>query len=532
MLLLSFLSLGFAIPNITISEVMVNLEGNDSPNEFVEIYNCSDSTINLAGWKISDLMSEDNIIGEELQIPPSCYAVVFEGDYDGVLYHNLIAEDAYILFVDGLTIGNNLNNTADSLFLISNLEDTVSSMGWNTGIQEGYSLEKVVLDYPNTALNWRIGLDSLGTPGFQNSVAGFSSDVSIDSVWNTPLFPKPNEITTIYISLTNVGLTEVSTSLFVDDEFVTSVNLFSQENNIIEMLNHQFDPGAFCFQFHIQTEGDYNQTNDSLGHTIKVEYNYHNVLINEIMYDPLSGAPEWVEIVNISDEVINLNGWMISDDGIYESGLFSINNIQTNGFAVISKDSLLNNSVFQQDFPTLNNSGDDVYLFDLTGKMIDHVHYSPNWGGGDGFSLERVSYFLDSNNPENWGTSVSAVGATPNEENSLFVETIQVEGSIVLSPNPFSPNDDGFEDELIIAYQLPFTLAVMKADIYDSKGRKVASLKNGERVGMEGIIRWDGKMSTGKKCRVGQYFLLLEATGSYSSETWRVVERIILAKKL
>ncbi|MBL7022971.1 MAG: lamin tail domain-containing protein [Candidatus Marinimicrobia bacterium] len=532
MLLLTFLSLVLNPLEITISEVMFDLAGTDSPNEFVEIHNFSDSTIDISGWKIADLMSEDNIVGDDLQIPPNCYAVIFEGDYDGVLYQDIIPEEAYILYVDGLTIGNNLNNSADSLFLISNLGDTISYMGWNSGNPDGFSLEKIVLDFPNIEINWQTSIDSLGTPGFSNSIAGFATDVGIDSVWNDPHFPSPNEAVTVFVSITNVGLLDVITNLSVNSEFLSSVNLTSLENCIVEIPNNQFDSGNHDFQFIIQSQDDYNSDNNSLIHTIKVEYNYHDLLINEIMYDPISGNSEWVEIVNVSNEEINLFGWMISDNDNYETGILESVKISPYNFIVISKDSLFESSIFQEDFPTLNNSGDNVYLFDHTGKMIDHIYYEPSWGGGDGFSLERITHFLDSNNSENWGTSVAIEGSTPNEQNSLFVETIQVSGSLTLSPNPFSPDGDGFEDELIIAYHLPFTTAVMKADIYDVRGRKIISLKEGERVSMEGILRWDGKMTTGEKCRVGQYLLVIEAVGSYSSEMWKTVERIILAKKL
>ena len=56
-------------------------------------------------------------------------------------------------------------------------------MGWNSTIKSGYSLEKIVLDFDNTENNWSQSLDSLGTPGKVNSVASFTIDVGIDSIY-------------------------------------------------------------------------------------------------------------------------------------------------------------------------------------------------------------------------------------------------------------------------------------------------------------------------------------------------------------
>jgi flagellar hook assembly protein FlgD len=162
--------------------------------------------------------------------------------------------------------------------------------------------------------------------------------------------------------------------------------------------------------------------------------------------------------------------------------------------------------------------------------MIDHVQYSPDWGGGDGYSIERITHYLDSNNESNWGTSVSPTGATPNDQNSLFIESIQATGVISMSPNPFSPNGDGYEDNLYISYHLPFTQSVLFADIYNSVGRKMITISKGNRVAMEGILMWDGKDERNIKCRVGQYLLVIEANSVYSNESWKSIERIIVAR--
>ena len=62
---------------ITISEVMFDLDGADSPNEFVEIYNYSDDDIVFQNWLIADKFSTDEITPDGFTIfPANQFAVI------------------------------------------------------------------------------------------------------------------------------------------------------------------------------------------------------------------------------------------------------------------------------------------------------------------------------------------------------------------------------------------------------------------------------------------------------------------------
>ena len=104
---------------IMITEVMYNPAGADSPNEFVEIYNPSDLPANITGWSIADLAATDRLLdiagASDIILPSRTYAVIFEGDYSGSMYQDLVPDSALILFTNTTTIGNTLGNTSDSL---------------------------------------------------------------------------------------------------------------------------------------------------------------------------------------------------------------------------------------------------------------------------------------------------------------------------------------------------------------------------------------------------------------------------------
>jgi len=528
-----FLIINVLNTQIIISEVMFNLEGGDSPNEFVELFNSSTTQIDISNWIIADKLSTDDFIEGSHIIPALSYALIVEGDFDGVLYQGLIPNNTIIIPVDGTAIGNNLGNSGDSLFLITDLGDTVDFMGWNNGITEGHSLEKVNLDFPNTSGNWRESLNLLGSPGFENSVSSLGMDVGIDSLWHLPEFPNNFEDIHYFLKISNLGLQESLVQIYKEQIFQISFNLNTQLDTIVEIVGNGFDSGLQQTEFMIHVPGDKNQLNNSMTELIFISYPEKTILINEIMYDPLSGDPEWIELVNNSQYEVDIQHWRIVDDLEDETiGIEQSNLINTNDFAVISGEEFISGFIYQDNFPSLNNSGDNLYLIDPANKVIDNVNYTDDWGGGDGFSLERITLFMNSNDPVNWGGSVNPFGSTPSEKNSLFVDKIQENGSVEISPNPFSPDKDGFDDEIIISYNIPFSYSKLYIDIYAINGIIVKSLSNGVIVSSNGFITWDGYDNKNRKCRIGPYILKFEADDSQSNNSFKKIERIILAKKL
>ena len=113
----------FIAGQILITEIMYDLDGSDSPNEFVEIYNLSVAdSVDLTGWQIIDRSYADDLVdsGYGLFIPPGSYGLIFEGDYNfnTGIYADSIPAGVVLIKVDDSSIGNGLS-TSDSLFLIS-----------------------------------------------------------------------------------------------------------------------------------------------------------------------------------------------------------------------------------------------------------------------------------------------------------------------------------------------------------------------------------------------------------------------------
>jgi hypothetical protein len=291
--------------------------------------------------------------------------------------------------------------------------------------------------------------------------------------------------------------------------------------------------------------------------TIKIGYEPRSLIINEIMYDPLDGQNEWFELYNRSSQPVDLAHWTFNDRAT-SSGVnsFVISDsammVLSGGFAVVAADSTVCNIFPNLRSPhpdislsilnrssgfSFNNDGDAIVLKDLTGQTIDSVAYLPCWHNPDvvdtrGRSLERINPNIATNDPRNWSTCTNIVGGTPGKINSVMTTNAVSNSAISISPNPFSPDGDGFEDYCIIHYNLPMHTSTLNIKIYDIKGRCIRTLANGELAGTQGEIIWDGLDENRQRARIGVYVVYLEATDRSSGRVERAKAVAVVATKL
>jgi hypothetical protein len=226
--------------------------------------------------------------------------------------------------------------------------------------------------------------------------------------------------------------------------------------------------------------------------------------------------------------------------------------VLSGGFAVVAADSTVCNIFPNLRSPhpdislsilnrsggfSFNNDGDAVVLKDLTGQTIDSVAYLPRWHHPDvvdtrGRSLERINPNIATNDPRNWSTCTNIVGGTPGKINSVMTTSAVSNSAISISPNPFSPDGDGFEDYCIIHYNLPMHTSTLNIKIYDIKGRCIRTLANGGLAGTQGEIIWDGLDESRQRARIGVYVVYLEAIDRSSGRVERAKAVAVVATKL
>ncbi|MEE9166670.1 MAG: lamin tail domain-containing protein [Candidatus Neomarinimicrobiota bacterium] len=536
---------------VVLSEIMFDLEASDNPNEFVECFNLSShDTVDLAQWKIADLWSSDGLVdaGKGTRLPPLSYVVIFEGDYDMEegIYANLVPETALIVKVDDTSIGNQLSGE-DSLFLTDENGDTVDRCGWENISAPGFSLERRRLDQPGGTSNWETSRDSLGTPGLKNSVTPHPIDAALreEAITHAPRYPDPNEAVELYVIVYNLGTESFGGSLRVTENgeslaFTTVDDLSEEDSVTIALTLPPLLSGIHTVEIAVQVPGDGNPANNAATYELIVRFTERLLVLNEIHYEPDTGVPEFMELFNLGDVELTLANWAISDSGKRSLRILPGGTVPPGGYAVISEDSSLLPYlpldgilvVPENGFPSLNNDGDALYLLGPAGTVIDSLTYTSSWGGGHGRSLEKLNPVLDSWAESSWGTCVALEKMTPGSQNSIFIRSLPSSGSIKLEPNPFSPDGDGYQDVIHIAYSLPFSQAYLTVLIFDSEGRNVRTLARNLATGSEGAISWDGLSYLDRRARIGIYVVKISAVDAESKRSMEWVKTAVLAEPL
>ncbi|OIO52017.1 hypothetical protein AUJ78_01875 [Candidatus Peregrinibacteria bacterium CG1_02_41_10] len=149
--------------------------------------------------------------------------------------------------------------------------------------------------------------------------------------------------------------------------------------------------------------------------------NNPTVVINELMWmgSSLSWADEWIELRNLSEEVVDLSGWQI-EHAATSQGVLIIpvgKTLAPSGYFLISNydvaSSVLNiNPDWVTPAVSLNNNGEDLILKTASGAtVVDFVLADP-WPAGENglyFSMERNEIPGDGLSPGSWHTALDSV---------------------------------------------------------------------------------------------------------------------------
>lgn len=544
-LLLLLLARSFA--QVVFSEIMFDVPGADYDDEFVELYNCSASPVDLAGWQFSDSSGYDFIVdaGQGTVLQPGQFAVLLDGSYFGhsATYDTLIPPTALILSIDDNAFGSNglSNSHGERLSLINASGREVAVYRYSPDNVPGYSDEKINLCAGDDSSNWANSLRLWGTPGFKNSVTPEDYDLGFEQ--NALHFKpqsavKKGQRVQAELVFANTGKklfdAPVRFTVFVDfngnsrADPLEPVLLQRQKDIRLDVtqrdsLHFNFAAdfsGALSVVALLISGQDQNPANNKVSAQLLVIDQTVPLKINEIKFLTQKGEPEWVELYNAGSQEINLRDWALTD--AKDTARIEQNvTILPNKFKVLSDDSSLLNFYAMADsdllivarMPTLNNDADVLYLLAPWEDWIDQVPYEKSWLWGEENrlpSLERINPKIDGRMESNWGPCVAEQGATPAKVNSLF-EPLHVSFlKLHVDPNPFSPDGDGFEDNTIVSLQLPTNAARVRATIYDILGRKIITLFDDRLMGQTGQLIWNGMDARKRRVRTGIYIVFVQ----------------------
>ena len=514
----------FPIPDIKLNPTF--------DSEFVELYNNTTSLIGLDSCFFSDLSSDASLNGAIIE--PNEYLIICENAAVENLskYGNII----------GLSGWPSLNNSGDVLSLtcknksIHTVEYDDDWYQLEDKKEGGWSLEQIDAANPcGKNLNWKGSLDAnRATPGKDNSILGILKDdaapeiISANAINDSTLLIEFNE---------NISLTDFNTASFnITPAVIAEFDSLRGKKALILRLK---TPLLVRTIYTLTVTG----ISDCVGNsTISLIVSFGlpengspgDLVINEVLFDAFSTAStDFVEIYNRSKKVINLQGWFIADfdenkDTLDGFQLISDEprSILPNEFIVISKSNqdlvkhytTLDEETFIQitSMPSYPNDEGSVLLLNDSGLVIDRFDYYSDLHhviikNTEGISLERLDYERASDDETNWHSAAQSVGfATPGLENSQFKTSFNFSENVVVEPQTFSPDNDGFNDVLNVNYAFDTPGNVANIEIMNTDGRPIKILSQNELLAISGTISWDGSSDNNLKARAGIYIVHFE----------------------
>jgi len=557
----TFLEYSQAQPgDIIINEILFLRANGDGP-EFIELFNNSAKNFDLSGWELGDASGFTSLPKETFLNANSYLVLTDNTSFAGSLQN-------------GKTVPGfpSLNDAGDSVYLRDPEGTTFDSLRYSSNwdeVSSGTSLErKDPLAASNDPSNWASNTAATGhTASAQNSV--FELDGTPPELIFAQVLPegiidlqfdefiKPTQDLVFQLEGTNLRIA------FFDSTKGNKLKL-KAPGNVIERK-------AMNITVHNLSDVKGNvKTQAQL--PVAMSLSPSDLVINEIMYQPLSDPSDNVPDQGEYVELSNTRGFPISLQGIYLSGAPDENGntisllpvstqaawIPANGFALIYADTETKfeesrialffelgpdnlSSVIRVDRSTLSLASTDHALFlrDSTSTAIDSVYYDQSWHNPNlmdqrGIALERISPTGPSNDSSNWSSSTTLSGGTPGLENSIYQPEAPTpeQVGITFSSNPFSPDGDGFEDHLLINYRLDEADYMLKVTIFDRYGRLIRKLADGIPSGPEGSLIWDGCKDDGSGNRIGIYIVVFEAYNSTAARNLALKETVVLARRL
>ena len=505
---------------------------NGLPTEdYLEIYNNTNKIIDLTGCWISDLTSMDQINAGK--ILPGEYVIVCDNSFE-----TLFTPYGKVFTVNSFP---SLNNAEDEITLYTPDTSLVHSVHYyDTWYRDdskedgGWSLELIDPNNPcGEANNWIASTNNVGgTPGIENTAFGTNPDTYLPQITEANALNDSTVRVTFSEPLDNEGMLA---AIYVIDNGVSVESTLVINNKTMQLsLSNKL---SFQIQYTVTVTGAFDCVGNTIGSdntaifALPEQGLAGDLVINEVLFNPFTGSDDFVEIYNNSNKFIDLQGWSLANldnDSIdnYKPltnqpklilpGEFKLLTKNTQGVINDYFNAVTATFINMETLPTYSNDEGDVYLINNLNEVVDEFHYTDDMhfallNSEDGVSLERIDYNRLSNDETNWHSAAEGVGfATPGYENSQYLKAIDNGDEIVISPETFSPDNDGIDDVVTISYNFSSEGFVANITVYDSKGRLVKNLIQNELLGTSGTFSWDGINESNEKARIGIYIIFAE----------------------
>ena len=257
-----------------------------------------------------------------------------------------------------------------------------------------------------------------------------------------------------------------------------------------------------------------------------------DIVLNEVLFNPVPDGDDYVEIYNNSEKEVPLNKLYLAsrDNNMELTQVYALTSekqkLLPREYLALTKDTL---GVFpwfniacpecflqMELFPSFNNDEDCVVLLNNELEIIDEFYYyekmhSPIFYDREGIALERISFSQPTNDVANWHSASTPSGyGTPGYQNSQFMNEEAQKVSVTFQPEAFSPNNDGYNDSYSIDLSMDKPGYICNILVFDSSGRRLCKLADNAVLGTEEQIFWNGEDESGNRLSTGPYIVMVE----------------------
>lgn len=494
--------------------------------EYIEVFNNSGYPIDIGGWFLTIGATEKEIT-EQIVIQPDDYLIFCKNDAVELLseYGNCLGFAGFAVTNAGVRI--ELRNKDREL--MSDVEFDLTWYRDKKKAEGGWSLEQIDPDAACAAKeNWLASISKNGgTPGSRNSVD--ADNLLIPNIDYIDVISE-NIIEVVFnqkMDAQTLGTLENYT-IMEFDAHPEEITLIPENTRRVRLLLSQdLKPQSV---YNILIENILNCTGVSLPPDSRFSFGLPGtpekgeIIINEILFDPIEPAGDYVELYNNSGKVFNLAYMKI---GVIkytfpnppDTTLMQICNenrlflpysfvLLTTTVKEIAEqyECQTDNFIEMQGFPQYPNSEATVILTHNS-QAIDAIGYSekdhyPLLTETKGVSLERIG--------DGWHSAAAPLYGTPGSKNSSSVEDKEIDDEIEVIPKIFSPDNDGFDDITTINYKFNETGFTININIFDSEGRFMKRVADNCLAATVGYFVWDGLDANGHVVPPGIYVVLTE----------------------
>lgn len=520
--------------DIIITEIMADPTPTHGlpEKEYLEIYNRSDKAINLNRMRLQ--------IGTSVQtfgnftIQPKEYVILCERADEATF-----SKYGKVLIINSFT----LNNTGSVVILRNEKNQTIQSINYTDKMYKtkqngGYSLEMIDTNFPCVEeANWTSSENPQGgTPAKENSVKANKADLTPPSLLRYEV-PNNTTVRLVFSEKLDSASAITKTNYSIDKQLIiNNLSIESPANRNVNLTFNQPIQDNTIYQLKVRgiadCSGNVMTENTTIIGNVKPA-DSSDIVLNEILFDPLPDGEDYVEIFNRSNKLISLKDWSLAN--IDNKGkLASIRKISADNFIIQPRQFLVltrNPQIVQNQYfkakkeaflamsslPSFPDDSGKVILLNDQQKIFDRFDYNakmhhPIIDDKRGVSLEKRDVEKPSSDTQNWHSAASSEGyGTPGYTNSQGILNTEIDKTFSIEPEVFTPDGDGQNEFTKIKFEFEDVGNVLNISIFDASGRPVRQLVQNYLAGTSGSIEWDGKGDSMQVLPVGYYILLIDS---------------------